>query len=609
MASKYNNLDVVEYRDKDGSIKLGQIMGYNEHGYLIQPASIVPKPLAYSLEEIGKVVNLDGSTKYSENDYVIFRDKDGIMKHGQIIGYNGIHYIIKDGPERPGKEYSVDVISHVTTADGSHINRASKYAQGVYVEYIDKNDHRAKIGQMLRKEGDQYIIQAQTIIPPVLVYSPDKLIQVVTPYAPAPPAPPAPTASASTASTAPPASDATAPDATAPDATAPTAPDVLVAPEGADYLDEIETELYGLLLSPFQSKVGEIKQKPGVKLSKKKIEKIRGISLELLETFKDITLDLCKEDSDFKPVTIIPARTGLLRTYAEGDTVLKEGIVFCNSMPLSNVQIRNPKTVNDSVAIIQTTRELKLFNFILISMLFGAQIKEGNSKRGIFADCCELAVIRMFCEKHKYDGVILTDQADMYLFNDDQYLPKELHLGTECRAKMNARAIDDLVNKRSFLAFGTNGIGVGAIYPEFVIFNNGSLEVKSTYKMEKTYVLDKFLAINSVPDLIPKSDGDWVVIEEGVLRPSQDIYARQKKIGEGLNSKIRVLPYYDSRDFSVRQAHDLALDFIKLYIEPELEDSKGAKGASAEGGKKTKKSKKSKTKKYKKSKTKKSKKN
>jgi hypothetical protein len=575
MASKYNIHDVVEYRDKDGSIKMGKIMGENEHGYLIQPESIVPVPLAYSREELGKVVNADGSTSYSEHDYVLFRDKDRI-KNGQIIGYNNGNYIIKYGHEPPGKEYSVADMSDVVHADGSPIDQASKYAQGVYVQYRDKNDHRPKIGHMIGKEGEQYIIQAKTIIPPDVIYSTGELIQVVTPALVAPVAPVAP---------------------------------ALVAPEGAENLDEIETEVCRLL-TRFQTKIAVLRgaPQPGKKTNPSQLQKIRKISLDLLESFMYITLDIFTGEQ-FNPITTIPMSTKLLRTYPSADPVLKGDIIFCNSMPLSNVQIRN-KVLNDTVAVLETIRPLNLFNFIPISMIFGAQIKEGNSQRGIFSDCCELSVIRDFCRKHRYDGIILTDQADMYLFNNNEFLPPELHTGTACRDAMNIKALEDLTKKNSFLVFDGTGIGIGAMYPEFVIFDNEAnkaVTVERDFLMKVAYCNPTFLNVNYVPKLIPINGDTWVVDKMGLICASDSLLNRQKYIGT--LGKSRALPYLFDRRYSVVQARELANNFIEIYNI--ADESEGAEGAPAEGGKKTKKSKtkKSKTKKSKtkKSKTKKSK--
>ena len=361
-------------------------------------------------------------------------------------------------------------------------------------------------------------------------------------------------------------------------------------------LEELENKAYEKMI-PFSKKIG-VSMGIIAPIKREVLKKVRDISNELLNTLEVLSLELSDptviEATQIPQtlernnvITTIPAGTRLLRTYPETVPPINGDIIFCNPSPLSNVQIRN-RIVNTAVAVLNTTRELRLFNFIPISMLFGAQIKEGASKRGIFSDCCEYPVVKQFCIDNDYDGIVLTDQADYYSFKTNDFLPPELHYGTECRHKMNIIAKQDILYKRAFLAFDNvdgSVIPIGAIYPELIIIHNQKLSpifpliieplvpgqapdgpVK-VYSMKEAYCLDEFLELSTVPNLIPNMPVDpWLQIHNEELYPSFQIYQRHLKLNTNRELTVHVLPYLYERDFNIPQLDGVMNDLTKLYL-------------------------------------------
>ena len=169
---------------------------------------------------------------------------------------------------------------------------------------------------------------------------------------------------------------------------------------------------------------------------------------------------------------------------------LKSHTTFTNLTTLGNLMIGNPDSVNDSVVFLKTRRPVKFLDLNIISQLFGAQVKSGvhagnSSSRGIFSACCPIPDMPGFCSRLGVDGVIQTDSADAYYFNEDpHWIPNSLkggHLGA--RRIANELVLEAIKSKCAYPLFeedvgldgtrlGTASVGVGvpysgAIFPEF----------------------------------------------------------------------------------------------------------------------------------------------
>jgi len=335
-------------------------------------------------------------------------------------------------------------------------------------------------------------------------------------------------------------------------------------------IEDLEVELYKTIY-PFSKKIGET-------LGETLRPRIRDISEEILFTLLEASRELTTPDEGFETVSpetvfiTIPAGTNLFRTYPSKDEPIKGDIIFCNSSPLSNSQIRNPVSVNDSVAILRTTRDIRLINYIPISMLLGAQIKEGGNGRGLFSDCCEYPVVRNFCNRYGIDGIVLTDQADQYSFTENRYLPPELHVGTECRRKMNEIAIQDVFEKRAFMSFSITTVPsiIGAIYPEFILCIKNSdypFVIDRMLPMALAYCNDSFLHQYTVPNLIPTNLSDnWFRIEGNLIYPTDELINRQYKLNNNKISETYVLPYLYDREQNIKVAYHFIELMIPLYL-------------------------------------------
>jgi len=359
--------------------------------------------------------------------------------------------------------------------------------------------------------------------------------------------------------------------------------------EELEGLDEEEMG-YNKFLLGYLTKIGD-RIKGDVK------KDARQRSLQFLNALRSLSINLCKPDRDFtvlnmKNVVIeIPAETTLFRSYPRThDPITNElvrpgmpsrptrpdNVLFCNSTPLSNFQIGN-KTVNDTMAILVTQRPLRLFNFIPLSMLFGAQVKAGQNGRGIFADCCEYQVIMDFCREHNYDGIVQTDSADMYQFESNDRLDPSLHTGTPTRNAMNARVLEDLTTKRAFPSFSV-GMGinlVGAIYPEMALCDRDSVRLERRFAFEPAYANKIFMQSYTVPHLIPtnlSTSENWVSeradknfdISPTILKRNELLSRARREAGA---PHVEPLPYLFDRRHTIKQALEYLTDLEKIYVE------------------------------------------
>ena len=159
---------------------------------------------------------------------------------------------------------------------------------------------------------------------------------------------------------------------------------------------------------------------------------------------------------------------------------LRSETTFTNLTTLGNLMIGNPNSLNDSVVFLKTQRSVKFLDLNIISQLFGAQVKSGVraggiSSRGIFSACCPIPDMSDFCSRLGVEGVIQTDSADAYSFNEDlPWIPNALIQGTIARTIANELVLEAIKSKCAYPVFeeGVASVGVnvpnsGAIFPEF----------------------------------------------------------------------------------------------------------------------------------------------
>ena len=159
---------------------------------------------------------------------------------------------------------------------------------------------------------------------------------------------------------------------------------------------------------------------------------------------------------------------------------LRSETTFTNLTTLGNLMIGNPQSVNDSVVFLKTKHPVKFLDLNIISQLFGAQVKSGvragsSSSRGIFSACCPITDMPDFCSRLGVEGVIQTDSADAYYFNEDpHWIPNALNQGTIARRIANELVLEAIKSKCAYPVFEEGvayvGVGVpksGAIFPEF----------------------------------------------------------------------------------------------------------------------------------------------
>jgi hypothetical protein len=227
-------------------------------------------------------------------------------------------------------------------------------------------------------------------------------------------------------------------------------------------------------------------------------------------------------------------------------------------------------------------------------MLIGAQIKEGGNGRGLFSDCCEYPVIKQFCNKHedppreKYDGIILTDNADTYLFSGDKsiplesrnrLLPPELWADTQIRRNIDRIAMNDIIEGRAF-PYLLNSLIKGAMYPEFVIIGDTSEIFKILYTAPMSTAYTSGMIDAYTVNTIPHCGGfPWVI--QPPIQVNPNLISRQENINAVFGPTIIALPYLFNQDDNLFYHKSLIDSLVPLYITP---NSKRAE----EGGSKTK---------------------
>ena len=199
-------------------------------------------------------------------------------------------------------------------------------------------------------------------------------------------------------------------------------------------------------------------------------------------------------------ISTIPEGTIFTRTCREGGegggvcgNDLARDTTFTNMTTLGNLMIGNPKSINDSVVFLKTTRNVNFLDLTVVAQLFGAQVKSGiaasdevgtgGRSRGIFSACCPIPHMHEFCRRLGVHGVIQIDSADAYYFNEDEdWIPEALKQGTAARHLANQLVLEAIINKRAYPVFQEDetsdkafvGIGddprlenSGALFPEF----------------------------------------------------------------------------------------------------------------------------------------------
>ena len=165
------------------------------------------------------------------------------------------------------------------------------------------------------------------------------------------------------------------------------------------------------------------------------------------------------------------------------DSFFKSRTTYCNLSPLSNLNIQNvsstQKNKNDHVIFLRTKKEIKFFNFNLVSQLIGAQVKMGErpSKeygggRGFFGSCCIIKDMEDVCNKFGYEGVVQCDIADAYYLREKDnpneiLLPESMKNESTGRQYANNLVIEALKQKKAYPIYNINGLVEGAMFPEF----------------------------------------------------------------------------------------------------------------------------------------------
>ena len=165
---------------------------------------------------------------------------------------------------------------------------------------------------------------------------------------------------------------------------------------------------------------------------------------------------------------------------------------YCNLSPLSNLNIQNRGSTktnkNDHVIFLKTKKELKFFNFNVISQLIGVQVKMGEEPghkvgegRGFFGACCIIKDIENICNSLDYVGVVQCDIADAYYLkaehNDNEdLLPFSMQNNSIPRQFANQLVIQAIQEKKAFPIYDdldNFGMVIGAMFPEFNIHLKG----------------------------------------------------------------------------------------------------------------------------------------
>jgi hypothetical protein len=265
--------------------------------------------------------------------------------------------------------------------------------------------------------------------------------------------------------------------------------------------------------------------------------------LELLKNMYNALKDLEMHGSPVPIHINVPAGTTLFRSYIRGQEPVKPEVTFCDPSPMGNLFIRNA-TANTEMAILTAKKDLKLINFIPISMLFGCQIKAGRGNdpettlRGLFSFCCPYALIRKFCEFAKVDGIILTDSVDYYAYTksksrdsteDNEYVPSNIYPDTPGRDRLDKLMEHHLKAGLAFPKFVTTIEDYdiqGAIYPEFIFANGTScVGVRESVPFDVFYTTKELYEQYDVKECIlhrPELNGS--------LQVHHDLRARQYKL-------------------------------------------------------------------------------
>ena len=336
--------------------------------------------------------------------------------------------------------------------------------------------------------------------------------------------------------------------------------------DGETELDAMEKENFRLLK--------QFSKKLGVQLGKTKTRSIQDSSIAMLQILHELSYQMVSNGIISERHIIVNTKPNqiLFRTFPSGSEVLSGNVTFCNPTVLSNAQISNVK-INDTIAKLTIKKRLRLFNFIPISMLFGAQLKAGKNERGLFADCCEYAVIEQFCNDNFYDGIVQIDQADTFRFNSNETLPEVLHtdyIDPSARELMNSIVLDNIIKNEAFPSIEGNALD-GGIYPEIMLCGIKSLgiEVESLYPFPIAYSNEKLLRICTLPGLIPNDiPGTELVrvIDRGNKRVdiNPELVQRHLRLNVDNETLISGLPYLSSRKTCIQYSNKVIKHLRRL---------------------------------------------
>ena len=188
--------------------------------------------------------------------------------------------------------------------------------------------------------------------------------------------------------------------------------------------------------------------------------------LEYMITFskKHNKIITCRKDTRF------------IRTANSKKVFPHKDITFMNCNGRGNYKISGSKI--DSVAIINTIKELEFADLTFISFLLGCQIKAGQGgNRGIFSSCCRSPDIKKICHKLGVDGIINLDSVDNVLDTDFVKTPV---IGDTLPQKYKKYIDQDIVENRCSLSYNPDTDITECTYPEFIIVDYSD---KITYDM------------------------------------------------------------------------------------------------------------------------------
>ena len=265
---------------------------------------------------------------------------------------------------------------------------------------------------------------------------------------------------------------------------------IIVNPKNNKIVNITSKEGHMIIKNYIQSNSIKIKQLIGGATTKSDLEEYYEWEKEIIKQIHTvynnpkIKASLDKQILEFmvnfskkhKKFIIFPKGTNFVRTANSRNVFPHKDITFMNCNGRGNYKISGSKI--DSVAIIETTKELKFADLTFISFLLGCQIKAGQGgNRGIFSSCCRSADIKKICNKLGIDGIVNLDSVDNVLDTDFVKTPI---LGDTLPKEYKKYVDQDILENRSSLSYNPHTNIIECTYPEFIIVDYSS---KITYGM------------------------------------------------------------------------------------------------------------------------------